>query len=110
MLISFRCHKEGSGSSPADKVCWITPCRIGSLNDSLILIMNNSKTEIQSIAFLRGVACLFVALYHLKSSAPNNSIFYNLFKFGSFGVDLFFMISGFVIVVATARDSKADSF
>ncbi|WNI62699.1 acyltransferase [Enterobacter asburiae] len=72
--------------------------------------MNNSKTEIQSIAFLRGVACLFVALYHLKSSAPNDSIFYNLFKFGSFGVDLFFMISGFVIVIATMRDSKADSF
>lgn len=72
--------------------------------------MNNSKTEIQSIAFLRGVACLFVALYHLKSSAPNDSVFYNLFKFGSFGVDLFFMISGFVIVIATMNDKMADSF
>jgi peptidoglycan/LPS O-acetylase OafA/YrhL len=74
------------------------------------LIMHNSKNEIQSIAFLRGVACLFVALYHLKSSTPNDSIFYNLFKFGAFGVDLFFMISGFVIVVATVRDSRVDSF
>lgn len=75
-----------------------------------ILNMNNSKNEIPSIAFLRGVACLFVALYHLKSSAPSDSIFYNLFKFGAFGVDLFFMISGFVIVVATMNDKKSDSF
>ncbi|ELE9731693.1 acyltransferase [Enterobacter kobei] len=72
--------------------------------------MQNSKIEIQSIAFLRGIACLFVALYHLKSSAPQNSIFYNLFKFGAFGVDLFFMISGFVIVIATMNDKIVDSF
>lgn len=72
--------------------------------------MKNSKNEIQSIAFLRGIACLFVALYHLKSSAPQDSIFYNLFRFGSFGVDLFFMISGFVIVIATTRDNRVDSF
>lgn len=72
--------------------------------------MNNSKTEIQSIAFLRGLACLFVALYHLKSSAPDNSIFYNLFRFGAFGVDLFFMISGFVIVIATMKDYRIDNF
>lgn len=72
--------------------------------------MKNSKNEIQSIAFLRGIACLFVALYHLKSSAPQDSIFYNLFRFGAFGVDLFFMISGFVIVIATTRDNRVDSF
>lgn len=72
--------------------------------------MNNSKIEIQSIAFLRGVACLFVACYHLKSSIPNDSVLYNFFKFGAFGVDLFFMISGFVIVIATMRDNRVDSF
>lgn len=72
--------------------------------------MHNLKNEIQSIAFLRGIACLFVALYHLKSSAPNDSIFYNLFRFGAFGVDLFFMISGFVIVIATMNDKRVDSF
>ncbi|CAM8560055.1 acyltransferase family protein [Enterobacter asburiae] len=72
--------------------------------------MQNSKKEIHSIAFLRGIACLFVALYHLKSSAPHDSIFYNLFKFGAFGVDLFFMISGFVIVIATTNDKRVDSF
>ncbi|WP_148399964.1 acyltransferase family protein [Enterobacter mori] len=72
--------------------------------------MNNAKVEIQSIAFLRGIACLFVALYHLKSSTPSDSIFYNLFRFGAFGVDLFFMISGFVIVIATMNDKLVDSF
>ncbi|MEH3565255.1 acyltransferase [Enterobacter kobei] len=72
--------------------------------------MNDKKNEIQSIAFLRGVACIFVALYHLKSSAPGDSVFYNLFKFGAFGVDLFFMISGFVIVIATMNDKTVDSF
>lgn len=72
--------------------------------------MNNAKVEIQSIAFLRGIACLFVALYHLKSSAPSDSISYNLFRFGAFGVDLFFMISGFVIVIATMNDKLVDSF
>lgn len=74
------------------------------------MTMNDKKIEIQSISFLRGVACIFVALYHLKSSAPNDSIFYNLFRFGSFGVDLFFMISGFVIVIATMNDKMVDSF
>lgn len=72
--------------------------------------MDTSKKEIQSIAFLRGIACLFVVLYHLKSSAPNDSIFFHLFRFGAFGVDLFFMISGFVIVIATMNDKMVDSF
>lgn len=77
---------------------------------SYVLIMKNSKVEIKSIAFLRGVACSFVAFYHLKSSAPTDSIFYNLFKYGSFGVDLFFMISGFVIVIATLNDHSSLNF
>ncbi|EJH5927203.1 acyltransferase family protein, partial [Escherichia coli] len=55
-----------------------------------------------SIHYLRGVAALFVVLFHLRSIIAGAYAQENLgdilFDYGYFGVDLFFMISGFVIV------------
>ncbi|MEZ2585135.1 acyltransferase family protein [Kluyvera intermedia] len=64
--------------------------------------MNN---KIQSIHLLRGIAGIFVVLYHFKGYL--NGVYAQkdlgqiLFGSGAFGVDLFFMISGFIIALST---------
>ncbi|HAO1513936.1 TPA: acyltransferase family protein [Escherichia coli] len=67
-----------------------------------------------SIHYLRGVAALFVVLFHLRSIIAGAYAQENLgdilFDYGYFGVDLFFMISGFVIVFSTQNDSSIKSF
>ena len=50
---------------------------------------------------LRGISIILVILYHLKISVKNQ----NLFEFGYLGVDIFFVISGFVITL-TLKDKK----
>lgn len=42
---------------------------------------------------LRGISIILVILYHLKVSIKNQ----NLFEFGYLGVDIFFVISGYLI-------------
>jgi peptidoglycan/LPS O-acetylase OafA/YrhL len=74
--------------------------------------MNNHK--IQSIHYLRGIAALMVVGFHFR--APLNALPYapNLgnivFGSGAFGVDLFFIISGFIIAMSTERNSGILSF
>lgn len=62
------------------------------------------KNRIEDIELLRGLAVLFVVVYHASTTlmtwtTPALTRFYSYFG-GGFGVDLFFAISGFVI----ARD------
>lgn len=61
--------------------------------------------KLQSIQFLRGMAVLFVVFFHLYIMENKYNIFEKLlpdmFQFGAFGVDLFFVISGFVMVMVT---------
>lgn len=52
--------------------------------------------EINSIQYLRGLAATAVFLYHLSES------FGGSFKVGAAGVDVFFVISGFIMYVTTA--------
>lgn len=62
-------------------------------------------TRIKELDSLRGIAAVFVVLYHYTSryleiyNLPYNTAFYN-FTFGHLGVELFFMISGFVILMS----------
>lgn len=56
--------------------------------------------QLQSLQVLRGLAALSVVYFHIgKGSA-----------FGSFGVDLFFVLSGFVIAMASEKQVGAKQF
>jgi len=67
---------------------------------------------VYSIQILRGVAALLVVLYHyshyLMPTIPGANIGYVLFGGGYAGVDIFFIISGFIIVLSTERKEHAN--
>ena len=69
--------------------------------------------KINNIQGLRGIAVLFVGFFHLlliEEKYDKNTIIPKLISFGISGVDLFFVISGFVIVMVTrGQFRKADS-
>lgn len=59
--------------------------------------------KLKSIQFLRAVAAILVVYQHFVNQPLNNVVslqqnFYQLKNFGSIGVDLFFIISGFIIM------------
>jgi len=57
--------------------------------------------EIKSIQILRAIAALSVVNVHATGAKD-----YNLLYFGSFGVDIFFVISGFVIAFVITKDTS----
>ncbi len=67
--------------------------------------MNHRR--IDNIQRLRGIAVLLVVSYHLfrteEKFLPNNRLLPEWLSFGAAGVDLFFVISGFVMVWTTAN-------
>ncbi|TAK85112.1 MAG: acyltransferase [Aquabacterium sp.] len=60
---------------------------------------------LQSIRSLRGVAALLVVIYHACEYARTHghADMANTFLFGAFGVDLFFVISGYVMLLALEK-------
>lgn len=64
-----------------------------------------------SVQILRGVAALLVVLFHyshyLKSVAPGADIGFQMFGGGYVGVDIFFIVSGFIIVHSTEQRHNA---
>ena len=66
--------------------------------------MNN---KIESIHHLRGFAALLVVMYHISGTLNNvyaqADLGSLLFGSGASGIDLFFMISGFIMVFSTER-------
>ena len=73
--------------------------------------MNN---KILLIHDLRGIAALLVVFFHfsiyLAGAYVQKDLGWILFGSGAFGVDLFFMISGFVIVLSTQKNSSISIF
>ena len=61
--------------------------------------------KINNIQSLRGIAVLFVVFLHLfiveNKYSGFDTLLPDVFQFGNFGVDLFFVISGFVMVTVT---------
>jgi exopolysaccharide production protein ExoZ len=65
-----------------------------------------------TIQILRGVAAILVVLYHIaKKGVVAGDYPFNLFEFGQFGVEIFFIISGFIMSYVTAgKDLHIPSF
>lgn len=59
-------------------------------------LQHEQNSRFQELDALRGLAAILVLLFHY-SATQGNSLDYTLFKYGVTGVDLFFIISGFVI-------------
>lgn len=68
------------------------------------------KNKIESIQILRGLAALSVVMFHYRFYlVPNGTDFTianKLFGWGSIGVDLFFVISGFIMVFVTNENKS----
>lgn len=64
---------------------------------------------IKSIVSLRGIASLFVCIYHLVLGNPilfdDGSLIKQVGKFGYLGVEIFFIISGFVVPYAMYKNN-----
>lgn len=73
-------------------------------------ITNNNKKTILSVQYLRGIASILVVFYHtnwfLDGVYAQENLGKLLFKTGAFGVDLFFIISGFIICLSTEKKEK----
>ena len=68
--------------------------------------MLHKKTNLQSIQFLRGIACLLVVFLHISEtylSTYHTFFLGNIFRFGGAGVDIFFVLSGFIITYSNSR-------
>lgn len=68
--------------------------------------------KLQSIQALRALAAVLVAYSHsidlqMKFAVSRQQGFYALQNFGAIGVDLFFVISGFIITLVASRDVGA---
>lgn len=64
---------------------------------------------------LRGIAALLVALYHIANAVPVATpefhwVSHSLLNFGSFGVMLFFIVSGFIIPASLERRGSLVEF
>lgn len=65
-----------------------------------------AKKNLQFIQLLRGVACILVALMHITitfSQTYQLAFLGNIFKFGGAGVDIFFVLSGFIITYSSRQ-------
>lgn len=73
-------------------------------------IPNLHQTRLKSIQVLRGLAALIVVLFHANETILHYqwkpSYLYAMTKWGALGVDLLFVISGFVMI-ATTRNRGA---
>jgi peptidoglycan/LPS O-acetylase OafA/YrhL len=65
------------------------------------------KERFKELDALRGVAALLVVFFHFTSGRPE---FNQFFKLGTTGVDLFFIISGFVIIMSLEHVAKGIDF
>jgi exopolysaccharide production protein ExoZ len=62
--------------------------------------------KLNSVQYLRASAIAFVVGYHASDNLGAVSPHYDFLEFGQYGVDLFFVISGFIIMVTTTSESS----
>lgn len=69
--------------------------------------INTKLKNFQSIQVLRGIASLLVVLFHATENSRLNlktEFLGGYFSFGGSGVDIFFVLSGFIITYTSSRD------
>ena len=78
-------------------------------------ITQNNKTHYNELDLLRFIAALAVVFFHYTflnavrfNQIPTYPILGDFSKYGYMGVELFFMISGFVILMTTINKSPVD--
>lgn len=69
--------------------------------------MNNKNGRLKELDALRGIASILVVLFHFTLGRPGGPLW---FKLGTTGVDLFFIISGFVILMSLEKITKSTEF
>ena len=65
------------------------------------------KTKLDSIQMLRGIFASIVVLHHITAATifyVNNNWMGGIFRVGWFGVDFFFVLSGFIMVFMHKND------
>ncbi|RYZ22991.1 MAG: acyltransferase, partial [Chitinophagaceae bacterium] len=66
------------------------------------------KKELEEVFLLRGVASLMVCLFHLilgnEGLFPSSNLLEQIFSYGYLGVEVFFILSGYVICYSLPLD------
>lgn len=69
--------------------------------------MNPNQNKLNSIQALRGLAAMLVVMFHFRTDlALTFPVADRAFGCGSIGVDLFFMISGFIAYYVTHHENN----
>ena len=66
--------------------------------------------KLNSVQYLRATAILLVVAFHASGHLGDVRPTFDFLKYGQYGVDLFFVISGFIMAVTTTSTSSASSF
>ncbi len=69
-------------------------------------MLTNQQKNLHLIQLLRGIASILVVLLHITINYQENTgqdFLFGFFKFGGSGVDVFFVLSGFIITHANLR-------
>lgn len=68
--------------------------------------MHPEQEKLKSIQSLRGLAAMLVVMFHFRTDLATDIPLANwLFAHGAIGVDLFFMISGFIVYYVTVNEN-----
>lgn len=72
------------------------------------------RKELNNVHFIRAIASLAVCMFHLfagnRNLFPQPSLLKQTFSFGYLGVEIFFMLSGFIICFAIPKDYNLNDF
>lgn len=68
--------------------------------------MHHEQKKLNSIQAMRGLAAMLVVMFHFRTDLAADVPFANwIFAQGAIGVDLFFMISGFIVYYVTLNEN-----
>lgn len=71
-------------------------------------LVDSTNNQLVAIQYLRGVAALMVVIHHARN--PHEWLYNPISSYGAFawGVDIFFVISGFIMFIAARKETAID--